>query len=732
MMTQAEPAKAENPSSDDRIVSVETLPEIQEAPGKGSMISRLILAGGLLFYLLLQGILTIWPLQGWSLLPEADDTLTYVLKTRQMQECFFRDCPALADLRGQLYTPSSNAEAAHQRYLAGSRIFPVYHPLFSLILLALGRLGPDLMEAYRIIWHLGPLIFGVSFACLLSVLFGKTVAGLTLALLAFKVFPDTGLHNVVPSNLTMALAVLLLARIIARRGDAPYSLMLGCPLLIGMHIIGVIYSALALALACTLTGFKVRSKMLPAAAITVTIILLPFVATSFFGSIPLTVPSLLPSGDGRFLKILTGAGQTLMQMGCNGLTLSDGLFGSLPFFFGAATLGLLTLGRERRLLVLKFAAVYGFFLFALLFYVSNHPADVILRMWIPLVVVVCGCVGQALSFAFDRSIAFYRSRSTALAAGRCAEPAAFWPPVLLAVLLGYVLLTAASGTEQLIATAMHQRQREPLDFSPAQPQLLMTLCKPGDRVLYTSFIIMPYYLSHGALQLGAVYTHPALRGDDTAVKWLSRADLRFAAVYNPLVYNPAFDGVDESNWWPSSPEYRHSPLNNRRESRPLASEGKLAAVDFRWIELEARDAELPGTMSILVHNPGKRSEFSVSDGAREENTGNGRPLRVSVPAGHTGWIEVDTEALGHSMRRRLIFQGGSPGYFIGGLVFGRDSLLWPWKQKADMRCMPRKNYDGPITVSFDPAKLLPAPLNTKKISILDDKGSSVLMRIDPE
>ncbi len=53
----------------------------------------LICLAGLVIYLLVQGALMNLPLANWSLLPELDDTLTYVLKTRQMQECWFQTLP---------------------------------------------------------------------------------------------------------------------------------------------------------------------------------------------------------------------------------------------------------------------------------------------------------------------------------------------------------------------------------------------------------------------------------------------------------------------------------------------------------------------------------------------------------------------------------------------------------------------------------------------------------------
>ena len=130
--------------------------------------------------------------------------------------------------------------------------FPFYHPLFSVILIALNKLGLDLLTAFKLVWSLGPLIFGLAIAYFLTGLFGAGAAGLALGLLAFKVFPDTGLHYVVPSNLAMALALIIWGRLVRRQGKAPWTLALGSLALAAMHPIGLIYAVMSVVLALVL------------------------------------------------------------------------------------------------------------------------------------------------------------------------------------------------------------------------------------------------------------------------------------------------------------------------------------------------------------------------------------------------------------------------------------------------------------------------------------------------
>jgi len=66
---------------------------------------------------------------------------------------------------------------------------------------------------------------------------------------------------------------------------------------------------------------------------------------------------------------------------------------------------------------------------------------------------------------------------------------------------------------------------------------------------------------------------------------------------------------------------------------------------------------------------------------------------------------------------------------VGGITFGQDRHYWPWAQKARLTFQPRHDCTGPITVSFDPAALLPEPLKKRRITVLDDRGSSVLLKL---
>jgi hypothetical protein len=679
-----------------------------------------------------QGYLTVSPLINWTLTPEVDDSLTYVLKSRQMLECFNQDCPALNDLREQLIPKAGDSpdpDFFKQRTLVFSRVFPVYHPLFSVLLVGLSKLGMNFMEAYRFLWTLAPLIFGLAFAYWLATLFGPGVAGVALILLAFKVFPDTGLHHLVPSNLTMALAAVLWARIIACRGWAPLSLILGSLVLVTMHLIGVIYAGMAGILALSLADKEDRRRLMVAMGAVGVCIIIVLLGARFIKKPAFIFPQLLLRGDNPFWHFIVGTGQNILQVIVENVRFAEGLWGSPAIFCGALILGLGTLAPSSRRVVWRILLIYGVVLGGFVFYVSNHPADVLFRLWIPLVVLLFGLVAQAICYTVDLSVAWWRERRVAPSREGHLDIKRFWPVIIVAVLLGYAGQMTFRGAEQVQVMARYLREKEPLALYPSQPKLLLEQAQPGDRVLYTSFILMNYYLTHGALRLGAVYYHPAFQNTRISSQWLLRPDVRFAVAFQPTMYHPAFEGRDEARWWSTMPDFRYSPLSTARRHGPLAREGKIPADLYRWLDLRVKTKDSPQNLRLYIDNPHGAAVLGVVPLNHAKEPLYQYRKEVKIPAHWSGWLPVDLTAMPTDSPIRIIFPSDADHYLLGGLTFGEDHLHWPWAQKALLTFQPREDRTGPVTVSFNPAALLPEQLRGRQITILDDRGSSVLLKL---
>ena len=449
------------------------------------------------------------------------------------------------------------------------------------------------MEDYRFLWTLAPLIFGLAFACWLATMFGPGVAGVALILLAFKVFPGNGLHHMVPSTLTMALAVVLWARIISCRGWAPWSLVVGSVVMVAMHLIGIIFAAMSGILALLLADPTDRKRLLVVAAAMVAGITVFLLAERLIKGPAFVNPLWLLSGH-SLSRVLQAAAENAHQVIIDNVRLSEGLWGSPAIFCGAVVLGLGTLGLSSRRVVSRILLLNGLVLGGVMFIaISNpetsHPTDLLYRLWIPLVVLLFGLVAQAICFAMGLSKAWWRDSRQASPSEGPLDLKRFWPVILVAVLLGYSGLMIVRGAEQVKVIATYLREREPLALYPSQPKHLLAYAHPGDRVLYTSFMAMDYYLINGAMRLGAVYYNPALQGTRTTSQWLTRPDLRFAVAFQPTVYHPSFEGKDEDDWWISMPDFRYSPLNRRQSHGPLAREGKIPAALYRWLDVEANN-----------------------------------------------------------------------------------------------------------------------------------------------
>ena len=712
------------------------LVSVSENPRTQRVVARIVLVIGILVWMAAQGYFISTTVHEKALPPEPKDALTYIVKSRQLEECPRQDCLALQDLRKQLSVPSSTPEEIAERSQAGSKIFPVYHPLLSVIFVGLTKLGMGLVEAHNWVWTAAPLLFGLGFAYLLSALWGPAAAGVGLMLLAFTIFPDTGLHFVVPSNLAMAIGCIVWARIITKRGEAPLATVIGAFVLVTMHPMGRVYTAIAVLAAVLVSDFRLRGRTWFALGLAFSMLWLPRLLRWLTDIQGLVVSAPFFVHGKSWLDLLqdelAGTARTIFQVLVEVVRLQDSLFGHFALFFGAVMIGFVAAPPDRRSIALRVTVLYFCFFVLALFVVSTHPADVVLRMWTPLVVILQGAIGYGLCEMGSRSarnLALGRSRGRG---GLHFTAELAWPLVLLAVLSGYVFQRAVVGSEQIFAMREYVIDRQPLKLCPSQPARLLSQAKPGDRVLYTSVIVMPYYFIHEAMKLGAIYYHPALESFLSQAGWLTRPDLRFAVTYNPTVVRPEFQGTREIDWWISMPDFHFSPLSAPKTTQPLSREGVLKAADFSYLEIEPADPSSSRRFRLHVKNPGSASTLEVVPLARDGDPLAASAVKLAIKANRTNWIDLDFTSVPEVNRFRLVFpQGWSRDYGIDAIVFDPETKLhWPWNQKAALIFMPRDCCAGPIRVSFDPGNLLPEPLRQRKITVLDDCGSSVLLEID--
>ncbi len=688
------------------------------------------LLAGLALYTLVQGLLVWVPLWTRDLPPEVDDSLAYLVRTRQMEECFFQDCPALLDLKEQRQIGLDNPRVVRAHDLSAFP-FPIYHPLFSALILGVQAFTGDLITAYKVLWSLSPLFFGTAFACLLTVLWGKAAAGVTLALLAFKIFPDTGLRYFTPSNLAMGVAVLMWARIIARKGYAPWTLLLGSMVLVSSHPIGFVHvlasSGIALLAAQNGSMRKVWASTLA--------VWLLLAITGVFASF-IREPHLIDAASmlGSFSRPagLASALASNLQAVVVGLSrLKDSLFGEPGLLLLAVATGFLLSTAEQRRILKRILLVLCAVLFISLFHshVVSPAGDLFFRLWIPPAVIMAGAVGQAMArFAVEALEAMRESHGPASGTARALVERT-WPALFFLMLVGYAAGTAVTGGEHLVATAEHMRNRQDLTFSRDQVETLLTRAGPSDRVLYTGAMPMAFFFAQGAMRHGAVYHHPAYAGTAIEAQWLTRPDLRFAVAYNPLVHHPLLEGLDEKDQCISSPEYRFSPLSKPRRHGHILKEGFVRGEEFIWMAVHPGTEEMPRRMRILVRNPGASEMLELKPFGPLEGTLAAANTAIPVPAQWNGWLEQDLPDQLAGRPIKVTLPKRAAGLSIGGIAFGPSHLHWPWEHKARVTLQARDPATGLVVLSFDPRSLLPPNLRTRQAVVIHDAGATVLLEL---
>ncbi|MFZ2087567.1 MAG: hypothetical protein WAU47_03245, partial [Desulfobaccales bacterium] len=143
--------------------------------------------------------------------PEADDAYCYIYNAIQLRAGFQYDTPAQKDLRAQAQPePGDTIDRQNLKWELHHSLFFNHYPLYSAVLLFINWItGTTLETTYRIAGILGSLFIAGAFAFFLLTITDRTSAGLALASLALTTFPMQGIHYVAPTNICMALGLVL-------------------------------------------------------------------------------------------------------------------------------------------------------------------------------------------------------------------------------------------------------------------------------------------------------------------------------------------------------------------------------------------------------------------------------------------------------------------------------------------------------------------------------------------
>jgi len=666
----------------------------------GNHIEETVFYTGLGLYLVLQGILILVPLWTQTAIPGFDDAYSYINKSVQMEACFRQDCPALTDLRRQLDVMSSNPEIARLSQRAHQRALLIYHPLYSILLLGLERVGLTWEASYKLLWGLGAVFIGLVLAYWLRTLWRPAPAGIALGLLAFQVFPGQGLHYVVPSNLALGVMLLIWARLVARRGHAPWSLALGALVLTTLHSAIGLFCALVLAGILMLLAGWPRTLRAAWPLVTVGLIigaslLLPAVVRQPELSVRL-VP--FPATAGAWISFLATTIADVARVIATWVTPLGAVPVGATILLGYATV----IQGEANSLFKTTVVVIVMILLSLVYITPGYPAEVFRRVWILFVVLVTGAVGQSVWYLLGQLRAagaqlFQHPDALVTFIGGAIKLSPY-PWIKLSVLAlclvaAVVVYIAAGGTP--LRSAMAQMQSYRSVFDPAQPSRLASLAKPGDRVLYLHETQLLFYLTYGGLNVGAVY-YPVIAATPAEAQWLQNPEVRFVVAWNPV------------------------------ESLEVNGPDTIAVAPLRWLRLETREAVAVPHLRLYLENGGAQAQVRV----RQLAPACDQPAAADIPANASNWVVVKLPCIAATELFEISFLPENNALRMGGLTLGDDSHRWPWAQKAQLTLASQEASAAFTTLSFDPVTLLPDALQSTPVDVLEDQGATVLLRLE--
>ncbi len=387
-----------------------------------------------------------------------------------------------------------------------------------------------------------------------------------------------------------------------------------------------------------------------------------------------------------------------------------------------------------------------------LFYPPRNPADTFLRMWVPFMALLTGSIAMAWKTALILAREYIKGLANGPEEPLLRRVQGSWPLVAAAIITGYILQMMLAGGEQLVVMAEHMQNRLPLKVCNCQTRALMSSARARDKVLYESMMLMNCYFIRGALDLGAVYYHPELKGSPSEKEWLMRPDIRFAVAYNPLAIHPSLAHLHERLWGTTSPDFYFSPLMKPQRHGPILHEDGIRVSGYKYIDVEWRKEDCPRRFTVTVENQGPPCPMKISPVDDFGRVLEDRTMSRSVLGPSSSWLVKEVVDLRSRIggpkptavnltvnlapmkdvdRLRLYFPSRGYGVKIVGLRFDSSPFNWPWDHKARLTVTDNSWEIGPMNFSFDPQKLLPEQLQQHPVRVIDDCGSSVLLEIMP-
>ncbi len=631
---------------------------------------------------------------------EPDDAYSYILKSSQMQSCFWQDCPTMEDLRHQLSEPSSDWNVTLERERQYHRTINLYHPLFSMLLSGIHRLGLSWESAYNSMIIGGTLFLIGAIAYWMYGLVGYGVSGLALILMAFTVFEGQGIHYIVPSNLALGIAMftwgMLLQHVETRFAWALPGAIL---VMVTMHPIGKVYAGVTL-VAYIFLRYPIRSKrtwsIIGASGC---LLMLAFIVPELIHRPTLTFHSALSLPGGAMQEYRTNIEEAFV-LGRKWARSYDWSLRTMAVFILAGLLSVAS--NNRRTIWVMGGMAATLMVGAFVFVYPGYTAVLVRRVWIPLTIFMTALISLATWRLLG--LAWQLQRMAAQRPQQKRHLRSFhWEAFArnLVILLLIILVFKFGQHFRMGYTKFQSRKntmisRANIAFDAQQPALLTSEDHHCKTVLYMREDPLYFFLSHNTYECGAVH-YRAVKGTPEEKAWITdNRDIRHVVTWNPL---------------------RHLPS---------AREGGIELIPGERLELHSVDLKQIDTVEFYLENRG--SDVTLDIDVQRAGRSEPEQMVLHVPAKWSGWLSHSLPRSGVVTTIALEAQEVRDTILLKGIrIDPASSLYWPWDQDFTLTSIAphAEQSSQTIDLTSDRFKLL----DHWRMKVIADGGSTVLAEV---
>lgn len=445
---------------------------------------------------------------------EADDSYGYLLKSKMLIDCFNLTCKASRDLlKESAYVEDDNIRFVRSRLY--HRVFYQYHLLYSVIVLSLHEMGLTWEQSYLTMAVSGGLFIYAAIGIFMVAIFGWGAAVLSTILISVTNFYGHGIRYVVPSNLSLAIALLTWSMLVFKINLRFPALPVAAMLMILMHPIGYLYAGVSCIFFTAMEWRSWSRKVSVCVITTLIIIVCIFVITRLADPPYADAPSDWP----RY--VLGSTANMIEENSRFALKLTNiwtSMYGGWFVAFCLVVIGVLqSLFFNRMKAILAFVVLALLVIGSIIYPLEGYKGTLFERTWVPFVFVLSGFIGGLpMIFRHIQSAEAIRLRLP-LAISMVAK---FHTVNLLAAITVVIIIVAVTPIESSYANVSNdwmQRKmrlihRHDFEFDSDQPvDLFAKTLNEEINVLYWSEPVMYFYLLNGGLNAGAVYV-PAVKG----------------------------------------------------------------------------------------------------------------------------------------------------------------------------------------------------------------------------